>query len=202
MPPELAAEPWLPAALAAAGLAVVLVGTLAFRLHALLTLTIATLAVAYATPAPLSIRAEVERRAERFAVRGVGEEAKGWSLDLSEDWAYGGNGNLFRRFPRVRTVGPANVLLAYRPGPAGPLGLPVAVLHRDGLPDWTARNEQPLRVDGDRFVRTGWGDFFVTPHDPPALPGAAGRLPRRLPDRLGPRRRARARRGCWSRGTC
>ena len=164
------AAPWVPAALAAGGLAAVLLGTLVFRLHALISLTLATLAVAWFTPPPLAVRAEAERRAERFAVRGVGEEAKGWSLGYDGEWAVGGNGNLYRRFHRVRPDGPANVLLAYRPGPAGPLGLPVAVLHRDGAPDWTARNETPPRVDGDRFVRTGWGDFFVAPFAPPALP--------------------------------
>ena len=194
MPPDLAAV--LPAA---AGLAVVLGGTLLFRLHALLSLALGGLVTAYFAPIPTVIRAETAARAERFAVRGVGEEAKGWSLHVDPEWGGSGNLNLYRRFDRVQGGVPTNTLLAFRPSAAekpGTLGWPVAVLHRDLEANWAFRTEIPA-VDGVGLVRTGWGDFYVRPFardeaadtppsdyesihptlwDPAAAPGAPGGL--------------------------
>ena len=147
----------VPALLAGGGLVVVLVAALAFRLHALIALTLAGLAVMWLTPAENIVRAEVEPTAERFAVRDVGEQAGGmWGLGVGGSFSPG--------------LEPS--LTAYRPGPGGGLGEPVASLRLDQATDWDWKF--PRAIDGDTLVRTGYGDYLVTPPDTPAWGNTIG----------------------------
>ena len=149
MPPDLLPPAVLPALLAGGGLAVVLVAALLFRLHALIALTLAGLAVMWLTPRAFVVRAEVETTAERFRVRGVGEESRGaWTLQ--PDGVFEAN--------------PESGLTAFRPGLGGGLGGSVASLSRRpiGRSDW----KFPVAVDGTTLVRTDRGDFEI---DEPSL---------------------------------
>ena len=146
MPPDLLPPAVLPALLAGGGLAVVLAAALLFRLHALIALTLAGLAVMWLTPTAFVVRAEVEATAERFRVRGVGEVA---------------HGTLVLRPDGVFQMGSVPGLTAYRPAPAGGLGAPVASLRLDEPVggEW----KHVRMIDGDRLVRTDRGDFEVRP---------------------------------------
>ena len=149
MPPDLLPPAVLPALLAGGGLIVVLVAALLFRLHALIALTLAGLAVMWLTPTAFVIRAEVETAAERFRVRGVGEDTVG-------AWVRGPDG--------VRAWNPTDRLNVYRPEVGGELGEPVSYLTRrePALLDW---KDKPA-VDGMSLVRTDRGDFEVHPRLP------------------------------------
>ena len=153
MPPDLLPPAVFPALLAGGGLIVVLAAALLFRLHALIALTLAGLAVMWLTPRAFVVRAEVEATAERFRVRDVGE-------------------------PGASPDSPAE-LRAFRPGAGGGLGEPVAELEPSG--PWFIRDldgrmmgeaqgivmfgaasvTTPRDVDGERVVRTGRGDYLV-----------------------------------------
>ena len=186
--------PWLPAALAGVGLAAVLVGTLVFRLHAILSLTLAGLAVMWLTPRELVVRAEVEATAERFRVRGVGRSPQ-------TALVYGTRGAYWTDDRR-------DDLRAFRPVPGGGLGAPAATLARlradrqiagrviggpdDGLPGFGFEMTGPFgrertptgqsaMIDGERLVRLDAGDYRVAPlfeslnpfaePEPPLRPG-------------------------------
>ena len=131
----------VPALLAGGGLVVVLVAALAFRLHALIALTLAGLAVMWCTPRENIVRAEVEATAERFAVRDVGEPA-------AQLWMLGSNG-------RSASMS----LAAYRPRLGEDLGDAVAVLYRH-RPHPFGRGPT-YKIDGDALIRTDRGDFGV-----------------------------------------
>ncbi|WP_215907231.1 GntP family permease, partial [Alienimonas chondri] len=140
----------LPALLTGGGLAAVLVGTLAMRVHALVVLIVAGLGVMWLTPRENLVRAEVEKTAERFAVRDVGETVHG------AGWIPNPDGLL------VQSHDPT--LAAYRPGLGGGLGEPVATLRIDrGTEyDW----KFPRQINGDSLVRTDRGDYQIFPYQP------------------------------------
>ena len=186
MPPEL-----IPAALAAGGVAAVLVGALLFRLHALFALTLAGLAVMWLTPRENVVRAEVEATAVRFVPRAVGEPADLLSPRQVSVDRYG---------TLVRPDEPR----AFRPAVGGGLGEPVAQLsparrpfHQMLAPPgvdefaWEVRGsggflivkpQDPPWIDGERLVRLPSGDYEVRPHTPvrtfgsPPPKPSAGRL--------------------------
>ncbi|MEM9703860.1 MAG: hypothetical protein AAF907_15585, partial [Planctomycetota bacterium] len=121
------------ALLAGGGLAVVLLGALLMRLHAVVVLVVATLAVMWLTPRENVVRAEAETTAERFRIRAVGEAIQ------PGVWIFNDSA-----FPPP-SVG--DQLDAYRPGLGGGLGDAVATLQRDygnGY-DW----KFPRQIDGD-----------------------------------------------------
>ncbi len=140
------------ALLAAGGLAAVLVGALALRVHALIVLTVAGLAVMWLTPRANVVRAEVEADAERFVVRGVGEwgDDTRWMFPAGDRWA-----------------DPPGSLTMYRPHIGGGLGEPVASLRRFtpsmsySGPDTIEELFEAGTIDGRTLVRTDYGDFLV-----------------------------------------
>ena len=156
----------MPALLAGGGLAVVLIAALAFRLHALIALTLAGLAVMWLTPAENVVRAEVEATAERFAVRDVGaaSEPEFVFLGLHVD-TWGLNS-------------PPDKLRAFRPAIDRGLGRWHAQVNRHRfMPtinrsfDWKTEKtgaetgwNEPAPVDGERIVRLASGDFTVSPN--------------------------------------